>query len=363
MGFAFDEEQVALQTSARRFLEARSAEAAVRDAMASELGWSQDVWREASTELGWASLIIPEAHGGAELGFIELAALMEEMGRALFCGPYLSTIAFGANALLVAGGDVAAAHLPAIAAGERTATFAWLDGEAPLVAERSSGQWSLRGVKRFVLDGHAAELVIVEATTDAGPRLFAVNGAQIDRRPLETMDQTRRLADLRFDDVRIGDETLVADSSAEVREAILDRAAIALAAEQVGGAEACLDLAVEYAKVREQFGRPIGSFQAVKHICANMLLEVESARSAAYYAAWAVDHAPSEVAKAAAMARIMCTEAFFKCAGDSIQVHGGIGFTWEHPAHLYFKRARASSAFLGSTTPSRDHLARQLGLQ
>ena len=365
MAFAFTEEQEALRTSARQFLESRSDPAAVRAAMSTDRGWSEDLWAQVGGELGWTSLIVPEAYDGAGLGYVALVALMEELGRALYCGPYFSTIALAANAILVAGDDDAKkAYLPGIAAGETTATLAWADGDAPAVAVRQGGDWLLSGHKRRVVDGHTADLLIVEARTDDRPQLFAI-GAQsegVERRALPTMDMTRKLAEIHLDRVRVPDAAHLGTGGHAVLTRILDRASVALAAEQVGGAEACLDLATEYAKVREQFGQPIGSFQAIKHKCADMLLQVESARSAAYYAGWAVDHAPEEVAEVAPVARAYCSQAYFQCAGESIQIHGGIGFTWEHPAHLYFKRARASAALLGSASATRDRLASRLGL-
>jgi alkylation response protein AidB-like acyl-CoA dehydrogenase len=293
------------------------------------------------------------------------------MGAALLCAPYFSTVALGANALLTAGDEVAAKQwLPSIASGETIATLAitedagrWdLDGITTR-ATKKDGSWTLEGHKSFVLDGHTAGLVLVAARTDAGLSLFAVDGdaAGLTRTPLATMDQTRKQARLEFAGTPA---TLVGHDgdAGPGLEKTMQLAAVALAAEQVGGAQRVLDNAVEYAKNRMQFGRPIGSFQAIKHKCADMLLEVESAKSAAYYGAWAAATDDEELALAASLAKSYCSEAYFHCAAENIQIHGGIGFTWEHHAHLYFKRAKSSELLLGDPAYHRELLAQRLGI-
>jgi alkylation response protein AidB-like acyl-CoA dehydrogenase len=276
-----------------------------------------------------------------------------------------------ANALLTSGDDAACAdHLPAIAAGQTIATLAlaedtgrWDEDAVTLRAERAASGWTLDGHKSFVLDGGIAGLVLVPGRTWSGVSLFAVDGRAdgLTRTPLDTLDQTRKLARLEF----AGTPARLVGAEGGAWPGIsrtLDLAAVALAAEQVGGAQRCLDMSVEYAKVRYQFGRPIGSFQVIKHRCADLLLEVESARAAAQYAAWAAAEGSPDVPVAASLAKATCSDAYFRAAADNIQIHGGIGFTWEHDAHLYFKRAKSSQLFLGDAAYHREHLAQRMGV-
>jgi len=343
MRFAFSDEQEELRRSVRRAIDAHGGVASARAVLHSELGHDAAMWSRLARDVGLAGLIIPEGHGGAGLGWIEVAAVLEELGRALAPVPFFSTVCLGVNALLACD---ATRWLPPIASGAQTATVA-IDGDV----EGRAG--ALHGTARYVVDGHTADLIVV-ATCEA---LYLVDGdaARLHRRRTPTIDATRPLAELTFEGVTA---TRLADRG--VLPEILQRASVALAAEQVGGAERCLDLSVEYAKVRHQFGRPIGSFQAIQHTCAEMFLLVESARSAAYYAAWAADHDPGDLAMTAATAAAYCSDAYFRCAGDAIQVHGGIGFTWEHDAHLYFKRARASRSLLGPPDLHRERIAATL---
>jgi alkylation response protein AidB-like acyl-CoA dehydrogenase len=293
------------------------------------------------------------------------------MGRALLCAPYLATVAMAANALIASGDQEAcAAHLPSIAAGRTIATLAlaedggrWDEESVALAAQRSGDGWTLDGHKSFVLDGGTANLVLVAARTWSGVSLFAVEAPAegLTRTSLPTLDQTRKLARLELS--RTPARLVGAEGGAWPGLArTLDLAAIALAAEQVGGAQRCLDMSVEYAKVRYQFGRPIGSFQAIKHRCADMLLQVESARSTAQYAAWAAAEDSPEVPVVASLAKATCSEAYFHAAAENIQIHGGIGFTWEHDAHLHFKRAKSGQLFLGDTAYHREHLAQRIGV-
>src|SRR5215467_5113851 len=368
---AFTDEQEELRRTMRRFCEDRSPSTEVRRLMASTDGYSPPVWEQMASQLGLQSLTIPERYGGAGFGYVELAIVLEEMGRVLFCAPYFATAAMAVNALLASGdADACSAHLPSIAAGETIATLAlaedtgrWDEEGVTLHAERFGDGWALDGHKSFVLDGTIASLVLVAARTWFGVSLFAVEGDAdgLTRTPLETLDQTRKLARLEF--ARTPARLVGADGGAWPGIArTLDLAAIALAAEQVGGAQRCLDMSVEYAKVRYQFGRPIGSFQVIKHRCADLLLEVESARAAAQYAAWAAAEESAEVPVAASLAKSTCSDAYFRAAADNIQIHGGIGFTWEHDAHLYFKRAKSSQLFLGDAAYHREHLAQRMGV-
>jgi alkylation response protein AidB-like acyl-CoA dehydrogenase len=379
VNFAFTEEQEELRAFAHSFLAEHSSSEQVRRAMTSERGYDAEVWKRIATELGWPAVIVPEACGGIGLGQVELVALMEAMGEHLLCAPFFSSVCLGANALLVAGSEAQRAeHLPGIAEGQVLATLAvaeasgrWDAEGIAATAQRDGGDFILRGAKRYVIDGHVADLVVVAARAsgsrgEEGVSLFLVPGhaAGLMRRPLPTMDQTRRQAELRFEDVRVPAEARLGDEGAAwpALDRILDLARVALAAEQVGGAQRCLDAAVAYAKEREQFGRPIGSFQAIKHMCADMLLRVESARSAAYYAGCVAAVGGDELPMAASMAKAYCSEAFFHCAGQNIQIHGGVGFTWEYDPHLYFKRARATEQYLGEPAWHRERIARGLAL-
>ena len=379
MDFAFTEEQQALRRTVRHFLASASSSKAVRAAMATEEGWDRETWQRLGAELGLTSLIIPEAYGGAGLGHVELVAVMEEMGRALVCAPFLSTVCLATSAILLAGSEAQKRELlPGIAAGETTATLAyteangrWDAGAIEAVVRCDHGDYLLTGVKTFVLDGHTADLLLVaarapETAGEEGVSLFAVpaGAAGLTRRALPTMDLTRKQAELRLDGVRVPASARLGEEGHASRALArtLDLAAIALSAEQVGGAERCLEMAVEYAKTRVQFGRPIGSFQAIKHKCADMLVRTESARSASYYAGWAAATDAPDLAAAAALAKVYCSEAYFHCASENIQIHGGIGFTWEHDAHLYFKRARASEQLFGDPAYHRERVAREMGL-
>jgi alkylation response protein AidB-like acyl-CoA dehydrogenase len=293
------------------------------------------------------------------------------MGVALLCAPYFATIALGANALLSCGDEEAKKDLlPGIAAGTTIATLAltedsgrWSTDAVTLAASETGGEWRLDGHKMFVIDGHNADLLLVAARTSSGVSLFAVDpGASgVTRTPLATMDQTRKQARIEF--VATPARLVGAEGGADrVLSRTLDLAAVALAAEQVGGAQRCLDMSVDYAKNRIQFGRPIGSFQAIKHKCADMLMDVESAKSAAYYAGWAAAEDSEELPVVASLAKSYCSEAYFHAAGENIQIHGGIGFTWEHDAHLYFKRAKSSELLLGDPSYHRELLARRIGI-
>jgi len=379
MRFAFTEEQAALRATARAFLAEHSASEPMRRAMQSELGYAPELWKTISAELGWPAVSVPEAYGGLGLGAVELAALLEAMGETLLCAPFFSSVCLGANALLVAGSDAQKREqLPAIAEGRTLATLAafepdksWTAAGIEAEARREGGDYVLSGRKRFVLDGHCADLLVVAARRagtrgDEGISLFAVPATSqgVERRALPTLDQTRRLAEIELHGVRVPATARLGEegTGAAALERILALAAIALAAEQVGGAQRCLDLAVAHAKSRVQFGRPIGSFQAIQHRCADMMLRVESARSAAYYAACVAAEGGSELARMASLAKVYCSDAYFQCAADSLQVHGGVGFTWEYDVHLHLKRAKWTESFLGDPIWHRERVARLIGL-
>ncbi len=371
MNFAFSEEQEQLREFVRQFLENYSAETTVRELMETESGYDAATWSMMAEQLGLQSLIIPEEYGGQGFGYVELIVVLEEMGRSLLCAPFFSTVVLAANTLIHSGDDGAKADLlPGIASGETIATLAfteesgrWDEAGITMEATADGDGWSLSGTKMYVLDGHIASLVLVAARTANGISLFRVDGdaAGLTRTALATMDMTRKQARLEFDGVAaamIGTE----GGGWTVLERVLDLAAVALAAEQVGGAQICLDTAVQYAKDRVQFGRPIGSFQAIKHKCADMLLEVESAKSAAYYAGWCAAELNDELPSVASLAKAYCSEAYFHTTAENIQIHGGIGFTWEHSAHLYFKRAKSSELLFGDPTYHRELLAQRIGI-
>ncbi len=371
MNFAFSEEQEELRNIVRSFLENKSPESAVREQMDTEKGYDDAVWTQMAEQMGLQSLIIPEEYGGSGYSYVELTVVLEEMGRALLCAPYFSTVVLAANTILQSGDDAAKkALLPGIASGETVATLAlteangrWDEQGVEATATKDGDSWKINGEKMFVLDGHTADLILVAARTDAGVSLFhlASDASGLTRTPLSTMDQTRKQAKLTFENTPA---TLVGTDGGgwDVISTVLDLTAVALAAEQVGGAQFVLEMAVQYAKDRVQFGRPIGSFQAIKHKCADMLLEVESAKSAAYYAAWCAAEMNDELPSVASLAKAYCSEAYFHAAAENIQIHGGIGFTWEHPAHLYFKRAKSSELLFGDPTYHRELLAQRIGI-
>jgi alkylation response protein AidB-like acyl-CoA dehydrogenase len=379
MRFAFNEEQEELRRTARSFLADCSSPARVRKAMQTERGYDPEVWRRIGAELGWTSIIIPEVYGGAGLTYVELIALMEEMGGALLCVPFFSSICLAGNALMIGGTEEQKQqHLPGVAAGETIATLActepngrWSADGIEAVAKREGSDFILNGIKMFVLDGHVADLLVVAARHPAsrgteGVSLFVIvaDAAGVERRLLPTMDQTRKQAEVALHDVRVpGSALMGAEGDGwRILSQTLDRAAVALSAEQVGGAQRCLDMSVEYAKQRVQFGRPIGSFQAIKHKCADMFLRVESARSASYYAGWAAATNDRELPVHASLAKAYCSDAYFHCAAESVQIHGGVGFTWEYDVHLHFKRAKSSESLLGDATYHRELVAQRIGL-
>jgi len=372
VNFAFSEEQDQLRDAVRRFMETKSPSAEVRRLMETTEGYDPAVWTQMAQELGLQSLHLPEAHGGQGFTFVELGIVLEEMGRVLLCAPYYSTVVLAANAIMNAGTDAQQGELlPGIASGDTIAALAFTEPngrwDASGITMEASGS-KLSGTKMFVIDGHVANKIVVvarEAGTSGedGISFYVVDGdaAGLTRTPLATMDQTRKQARLDFSDV---DATPLGDAGTgwAALSKTLDQAAVGLSNEMVGGAQKVLDMSVEYAKVRVQFGRPIGSFQAIKHKCADMLLEVESAKSAAYYAGWAAAEDNEELPVVASLAKAYCSDAYFHAAAENIQIHGGIGFTWEHDAHLYFKRAKSSEILLGDATYHRELLAQRIGI-
>jgi alkylation response protein AidB-like acyl-CoA dehydrogenase len=371
MRLGVTEEVQELRDSVRRFLADRAPISRVRELMETEDGIDRAVWEQAGAQLGLVGLAIPEEYGGAGFSFAEQAIVLEELGAALYSGPYLASGVLAATALLASSDEGARRDLlPAIASGEVIATVAvteddgsWDPAAARLAAVKAGDSWRLDGHKSFVLDGGAAGLVLALAVADGSLSLFAVDGgaAGLTRVTLPTLDQTRKLARLEFDGVPARLIGSPGDAAA-VMDHVLNVAAIALAAEQLGGAQRALDMTVEYTKVRHQFGRPIGSFQGLKHRLADLLLEVESLRSAVTYAASAVAEDSPEVPVLAPLVKAYASDTYFHVAAETIQMHGGIGFTWEHDAHLYFKRAKSSELFLGDASYHRERLAARIGL-
>ncbi len=364
-----------LREAVREFLVAKSPESAVR--AASQTQYDPAVWDQMARQLRLPALSLPSDYGGDGFGLTELEVVLEEMGAALACSPFFATVVLAAQALLASADEAACArYLPGIAAGQTVATLAAAEGHASwdpaMVAARAQrvkrdgevgGNWTLTGKKNFVLDGMIADLVLVVARSTAGPSLFAVDreAPGLRAEPMTTLDPTRPMATLTFDQVPavlVGAE----GQGGRLMSQVLDLACVALAAEQAGGARRCLQMSAGYARTRFQFGRAIGSFQAVKHKCADMLVRVELAEATAREAARLADEAAAEFGVAAATAHICCSQAYLFAATENIQVHGGIGFTWEHPAHLYFRRAKSSELLFGGPAVYHERLLDRLGI-
>ena len=366
MEWTLTDEQEELRRSVRRFFEQKSTSADVRRLMETDDGYDPAVWSQMAEQLGLQGLALPEEHGGSGFSFVEQAIVLEEMGRSLLCSPYFGSVVLAGTALVESGDEsIQKELLPGIADGSTIATLAlaesdgrWSADATTVSARRTNEGYTLSGAKHFVLDGHNANVLLVVARADGGPSLFVVDptATGVSRRLLETIDMTRKLALIELTDAPA--RLIGAEGDAErVITSTLQRAAVALAAEQVGAAQRCLDMSVDYAKLRVQFGRPIGSFQAIKHKCADMLLEVESARSAVHYAAWAIAEDTDEVPLVSSVAKAYCSDAFTNAAAENIQIHGGIGFTWEHDAHLYYRRAKSSELLFGTPHEHRDAVA------
>jgi alkylation response protein AidB-like acyl-CoA dehydrogenase len=365
------EEHQQLRRSVRRFLEDRVPPTEVRRLAATEDGFDADLWRELAHGPELTGLTVPERFGGAGAGQVELGLVMEELGRALAFTPYLSTVVLAGNALLRAEDpDAQARYLPAIRAGELLATLAVdlspTPGADPIervTAETTAAGVRLRGSVPYVLDGAIADLLIVWASSVDGGGLYLVDAPApgLERSPVTTVDRTRKQARVAFSDtpaVLLG----TPDDGGRVLRETLALAITAIAAEQVGGARFCFDLALEYAKTRTQFGRPIGSFQAIKHRCVDLLLDLEAATSAARFAAACADEDLDAFPLEASSAKAYCSDASFRIARECIQIHGGIGFTWDHPAHLYYRRAKSTELLLGDAAYHREHVATLLGM-
>jgi len=372
MDFGFSEEQEMMRQSARQFLESECAMTYVRKMMDEDTGYSEDQWKKMA-DLGWMGLILPEEYGGSGLNMVDLVVILEEMGRVVMPGPFYPTVIL-AGVTLDLGGTKAQKkrYLPELAAGKLKATLAQVeesgrwDAEGIAIPAKKEGSgFILSGTKLFVQDAHNADLLIVAARTSGkGPKgvtLFLVDAKQqgVTTTLLKTMDQTRKLCEVTFDNVALGKEAVLGSVGKgwALLDRVIDSAKVAMCAEMCGGAQKVLEMSVDYAKVREQFGKPIGSFQAIQHKCANMMVQTESAKSATYYAAWAVANGVPEAHLAACMAKAYCSDAYRFVSAEGIQIHGGIGFTWEHDMHLYFKRAKGSEVTFGDATWNRELVA------
>jgi alkylation response protein AidB-like acyl-CoA dehydrogenase len=370
MDFAFSDDQLAIRETAETYLAEAAGLEGLRAVLKAGGGFDAELWAGLAGGMGFAGLMVPEAHGGAGLGAVEMALVLEQTGARLAMIPFFETAVLAVQTVLAAGSAAQQADLlPRLAAGQLRAAFAfapatgWAGAGAigPRLSLGPSG-WSLQGDAGFVTFAHVADLLIIAARTPgSGISLLALPaatpGISIERQP--PLDLTRPYATLRFADVAVPNDAILGapGKAGPAFRRVLAQACGLLAAEQTGGAAFCLSATVDYAKQRVQFGRVIGSFQAVKHELASMMLQVEAARSAAYYAATAIAEDSPELAEAAHIARVWCSEAFKHCAAEAIQLHGGIGFTWEHHAHLYFKRARATAAWFGDASEHREAIA------
>jgi alkylation response protein AidB-like acyl-CoA dehydrogenase len=378
MNFGFNDEQELLRSTARKFFENESPSEVVRRLMDTPEGMTPELWGKLA-EQGWLGLVFPEAHDGMGLGFVDLTVLMEEMGRAVVPGPYFSTVLLGGLAIVEAGSEAQKKEwLPKIAGGHKRVTLAWMEPSAmlgaagvTLEAKGAGGGYTLTGTKLFVPDAHTADAIVVAARTgadkgDEGVSLFLVprDARGVEVKLLPTMDQTRKLCEVTLSGVSLGADALVggAGTGWAPLARVLDRACVALCAEMCGGAQKVLDMTVEYAKIRQAFGKPIGSYQGVKHKAADMLVEVENSKSITYYAAWAMDEDSAEGPLAVSMAKAYVSDAYRRVSAAGIQLHGGIGFTWEHDLHLYFKRAKGSEFTFGDATYHRERVAQLVHL-
>jgi alkylation response protein AidB-like acyl-CoA dehydrogenase len=375
----FTEEQKLLRESARRFLEGECTTGFVRQRMAEPAAVTDEFWQKLA-EQGWLGVVFPEEEGGSGLGLVDLVVLMEEMGRAVMPGPFLSTVLLGGAAIAEAGSPAQRRQwLPQIAGGSAKAALAWTEPNlrwdaagVALTAREAGGAFALSGTKLFVGDAHLADVIVVAARTrdgstlEDGVSLFLVpkDTLNLTVSVLPTIDETRKLCELRLDNVSLPATALLGEihHGWVPLSRVIARATVALAAEMCGGAQQVLDMTVAYAKIRIAFGKPIGSYQGVKHQAADMLIALENAKSLTYYAAWAMDQALEEAPLAVSMAKAAASDMYRKVAGTGIQLHGGIGMTWEHDLQLYFKRARASEVAFGDATWHRERVAQLMRL-
>ena len=368
MEFDLNETQKLFQTSARDLFSQECPSVLVRETTEKDVPHAENMWRHL-VEQGWTGLIFPEEAGGLGLGMVEMAVAFEEMGRALVPGPYLSTVPLAGTALRCSPSPAAASHLRAIADGKLKATVAvpeesagWGADTIAMSAADTEQGLTLNGRKLFVSDAAKSDLIITAAKSKLGLVLVAVNPRTpgISISPMPAVDSLRPLYEIVFDGVSVSREDILAEgkTAAAALSGCIDVATLALTAEMLGGMQWILDATVEYAKTRKQFGKPIGQFQAVQHHCANMLLMTESTRSAVYYAAWVMGNDPGLAPLAISMAKAYASDSYREVGNLGIQVHGGIGFTWDHEIHFYYKRAKASELMFGDALYHRERIAR-----
>lgn len=377
MDFAFNDEQREIQDGAKRLITELAPLDRVVELSASERGWDPDDYKQLA-ELGWTGLHVPEEHGGIGLSYVELIVVLEQMGAALYPSPFFASVCLAGNALIEAGdlSDENAALLAGIASGEQTATLAYTEPggryrpiDVDLAAKADGDDWVLNGVKSYVIDGHTADAIVVVARVgeeDGELALIVVPGdaSGLVRTEAHAVDSTRKVATLEFTDVRVPGSAVLGEAGAAwpLLNTTMQLGAVALAAESLGAAQHCFDTALTYTKDRYQFGKPIASFQAIKHICADLLMGVEASRSAAYYAGWVAAEQREELPAIAPLAKAQVAETFWESARANIQLHGGIGFTYEHEAHYYYRRATTSRVLLGDTVFNREMLLQGLGV-
>lgn len=378
MEFSFTEEQLMIRDTAAAYLQDKSGSEAVRAAMVTELGYDKALWDQICQEMFWHAIHIPEEYGGLGLGYVELVALFEQMGKRLLCAPYLSTVALAINALLLAGTEQQKQDYLAQIVEGSTATLAYNGGDRDSAAVSVSATYvknaegyELNGEYHYVIDGHSADVLMLAARDEETEALSlfvtTASNAAIMRTATPAMDQTRKQASIAVNKLQISNDSIMLfEMGAEdVLDKILDLARIAVAAEQMGGTQEVLDQSIAYSKEREQFGRSIASFQAIKHKAADMMLKAEVSRSAVYYAACVAQEAlfgdaegvGLELPEAASMTKAYCSDSYFFNAGSNMQLHGGVGFTWEYDVHLYFKRAKSSEVLLGNGAYHRERIA------
>jgi alkylation response protein AidB-like acyl-CoA dehydrogenase len=371
MNFAFTDDQILLKNSVRAALDEQCKPAHVRAMMEDAKGYGDTLWGEMA-KLGWLGLPFAEEYGGAGLGLVELCLVLEELGRAAYPGPYFASVALGGLGLML-GGSAAQKErwLPAIASGQARLSAAlveesldWDPAATGATASPRGDGWTLTGVKRFVPWAHVADLVLVPARGPQGLSLFLVDPRSpgVSLQPMVGIDLATRWSEMKLGGVTVKADAVVGQpgGAGSLLEALLRRAAVCASAEMLGAARRCLDMSVEYAKVREQFGQPIGSFQAIRHRCADMLMAAENAHAAVYYAAWALDAGAEDAGVAASICKAYVSDATRQVCGDAIQVHGGIGFTWEYDLHLYFKRAKALEPLFGDAEYHRELIVRHV---
>ena len=378
MDIGFTEEQELLRDTARKFLDSECPTKFVREMMATEAAVTDQFWRQLADN-GWLGITYPEDVGGSGLGLVDLVVLMEEIGRAVMPGPYPATVLLAGAAIAAAGSaEQRREWLPRIVAGEVKATLAvtepnprWDAAGITATAREARGGFALSGTKMFVPDAHLADVLVVAArsrdgsTMEDGVSLFLVpkDTPGLSLRRLPSIDETRKLCEVTLDNVAVPGSALLGELHGgwAPLQQVIDRAAVALSAEMCGAAQRVLEITVEYAKLRTAFGKPIGSYQGVKHKCADMLVEIENAKSLTYYAAWAVDEGAVDAPLAVSMAKAAASDAGRKVCAAGIQLHGGIGMTWEHDLQLYLKRAKADEVAFGDASWHRERVAQLMG--